>query len=182
MVLQSCIFVLHQTRVQKAFWCARGVSRMVSTFTFTDPPMISPFQNRHIIASSHLTVKCATIPGNPSQTSFRWTRNINNWSQDGETLILPSVTKADAADYTCTALNVMTPTGGYDVDGTDKETFTVNILCKFTWTILNRIQCCFFNVACYANYRILTRPEVHQLFLQPIRYCDNFTVRTRNCN
>ena len=97
--------------------------------------MISPLQNKAVIASSPLTVQCTTTPGNPALTSYGWTRSTDNWSQDSQTLSLPNVIKGDTAVYTCSAWNVMTPTGGPPVDGpvdgTDTETFTLDVLCEY---------------------------------------------------
>ena len=104
----------------------------------TDSPVIRSLQNKDVKAPSPLNVDCTTTPGNPAQTSYRWTRSTDSWSQTGQTLSLPSVTKGDAAVYTCTAWNVMTPTGGPPVDGTDTKIFTVNVLCEYlaSWIAL----------------------------------------------
>ena len=109
------------------------VSNSISIFTKTDPPVITPLQNRAVIASSYLTVNCTTTPGNPAQTSYRQTRSTDNWSQDGKTLNLLNVTKGDAVEYTCTAWNVMTPTEGSAEDGTDVDNFTAYILCMYMY-------------------------------------------------
>ena len=87
--------------------------------------------DENIVELTSFSRACPVTPGNPPQTTYRWTRSTGGgWSRTTHTLTIPQLQREDAAVYTCTAQNTMNPTGLPQEIGQDLKTFTLKILCK----------------------------------------------------
>lgn len=96
-------------------------------FLLTDPPTLSTLSQQDIIEGSDLSVTCTDTPGNPSSTTFSWTKVDNTgFKQDGPTLQLHNIQRTSSGPYRCTAENNYSN----GVKGTDSQSMVVNVLCR----------------------------------------------------
>ncbi|WAR06012.1 HMCN1-like protein [Mya arenaria] len=80
-----------------------------------------------IFKGRDLNFKCPFVSGNPSQTSFVWTRSIDERQWNSQIVSISSVQKSDDGIYTCTATNKMTPTGSPAMTGNHSGTLHLNV-------------------------------------------------------
>lgn len=93
----------------------------------TDPPIVNKLYQHDIIEGSDLSVTCTVTPGNPSSTTFYWTKvDDPGFRQNGSTLQLPNVPRNSSGVYMCSAENIYTNGG----NGIQNQTMVVNVLCE----------------------------------------------------
>lgn len=77
----------------------------------SDQPVISEFQDHTIAAGTTLTIT-PTIDANPLPLYIWWTReNNNSFIYNGETLIIINIKTTASDNYTCHAMNTLSPSG-----------------------------------------------------------------------
>lgn len=81
---------------------------------------------RDIIEGRDLSVTCQAIPGNPSASTFYWTK-VNNpgFRQNGPTLQLPNIQRTSTGTYICTAENNYSN----GEKGTNNQTMVIKVFC-----------------------------------------------------
>lgn len=96
-------------------------------FLLTVPPTLSTLSQQDIIEGNDLSVTCTVTPGNPSSTTFYWTKVDNQgFKQDGPTLQLPNIQRTSSGTYRCTAENNYSN----KEKGTHSQPMVVNVLCR----------------------------------------------------
>ena len=85
----------------------------------------------NIIIGTIVSIPCTITPGNPNNTIYRWTRTIDGWSQTTMAMTLNDIGVGDTGRYTCTAENIMDPTGKSLISGVDSQQFTLTAIGKF---------------------------------------------------
>ena len=101
-----------------------------SGFSFLDPPSIKSMTTHDVLEGDLLSLDCPATEGNPTDTMYGWKRSSDNEQWLTRTLTL-RVHRTDDAVYTCTASNVMTPTGFEPVLGYANGTVHLNVQCKY---------------------------------------------------
>lgn len=94
---------------------------------YTDPPTIRTQSQQDIKEGSQLIVNCTATPGNPSSTTFYWTKVDNpGFRQNGSTLQFYNIQRNSSGTYRCTAEN------NYNngMKGTHSQAMEVNVLCE----------------------------------------------------
>ncbi|XP_071095620.1 protein turtle homolog B-like [Haliotis cracherodii] len=81
-----------------------------------------------VIESSRLRIDCSTYttPGNPPTTRYTWTYGGSTFST-GAVLDRSSISRSQGGNYTCTASNTLTPSGGSQQQGTATAQVNVNV-------------------------------------------------------
>ena len=95
----------------------------------TDPPSVLALTQREIVEGRDLSVTCQATPGNPSSTTFFWTKEDNSgFRQNGAKLHIPNIQRSGTGTYRCTVENNYSngETGTHDQD------MDVSVLCKNT--------------------------------------------------
>lgn len=83
---------------------------------------------QNVIEGRLLSVTCTAQPGNPSTTTFYWSKVDNpGFKQDGATLNLPNIQKNSSGTYICTAENNYS---NREEKGTHNQTMIVNVYCE----------------------------------------------------
>ena len=96
----------------------------------SDSPNVSYLVDITIEEGNMLNVTCAVTEKNRyNNTLFRWLNTFGNLSST-PTLELHAVTRNHAGEYTCVVQNTLTPTFGKAANGSDSETFYLDVLCK----------------------------------------------------
>ncbi|WAR05145.1 CNTN5-like protein [Mya arenaria] len=90
------------------------------------------FSTYDILEGIAVNYSCSFIPGNPSQTSFVWTRSIDSMQWNSQFFSISFVQKSDDGMYTCTATNQLTPTGSPGQTGNHSGTMHLNVQCIIT--------------------------------------------------
>lgn len=93
----------------------------------TGPPTVHMLSQQDILEGKDLSVTCKVTPGNPSSTTFYWTKVDNpGFRHNGSTLHLPNIQRTSFGTYRCTAEN------NYNngEKGTDSQSMIVNVLCR----------------------------------------------------
>ncbi|KAL4221133.1 carbohydrate binding [Mactra antiquata] len=92
-------------------------------------PVVTPINNVSILQGKELNISCPYTAGIPSKTSINWTRNNDDELWDGEQLLLSSIKKGDAGNYSCDASNVMRPSGdNISYVGKSSQSFYLDVL------------------------------------------------------
>lgn len=93
----------------------------------TDPPSVLALTQREIVEGRDLSVTCQATPGNPSSTTFFWTKD-SEYKQKGARLYIPNIQRSGSGTYRCTVENNYSngETGTHDQD------MDVSVLCKNT--------------------------------------------------
>ncbi|XP_052691725.1 hemicentin-1-like [Crassostrea angulata] len=89
------------------------------------PPTVHTLSQQDIIEGSQLSITCQATPGDPSFSTFYWTKADNpGFRQNGSTLQLPNIQRNSSGIYRCTAEN------NYHngEKGSDSRTMVVNVL------------------------------------------------------
>ncbi|XP_065933039.1 uncharacterized protein [Magallana gigas] len=89
------------------------------------PPTVHMLSQEDILEGRDLSVTCKATPGNPSSTTFYWTKVDNpGFRKNGSTLHLPNIQRISSGTYRCTAEN------NYNKEekGTDSQSMDVNVL------------------------------------------------------
>lgn len=111
---------------------------------YTDPPTIRTQSQQDIKEGSQLIVNCTATPGNPSSTTFYWTKVDNpGFRQNGSTLQFYNIQRNSSGTYRCTAEN------NYNngVKGTHSQAMEVDVLCEIFFYLI-RLYSHFF-ACCY---------------------------------
>eukprot|EP00105_Crassostrea_gigas_P023187 XP_011442936.1 PREDICTED: contactin-5 isoform X2 [Crassostrea gigas] len=78
-----------------------------------------------ILEGRNLSVTCKATPGNPSLTTFYWTKvDIQGFRQNGATLHIPNIQRNSSGTYRCTAENSYSN----GEKGTHNQSMVVNVL------------------------------------------------------
>ncbi|XP_052806385.1 hemicentin-1-like [Mya arenaria] len=93
-------------------------------------PKVQLPQTYDILEGIAVNYSCSFIPGNPSQTSFVWTRSIDSMQWNSQFFSISFVQKSDDGMYTCTATNQLTPTGSPGQTGNHSGTMHLNVQYK----------------------------------------------------
>lgn len=90
-------------------------------------------RQQNIIEGRDLSITCQATSGNPSATTFYWTKVDNpGIRQNGSTLHLPNIQRTSSGTYRCTAENNYSSREM----GTDSQAMVVNVQCETFKTIL----------------------------------------------
>uniref|UniRef100_K1S6Y6 Hemicentin-1 n=1 Tax=Magallana gigas TaxID=29159 RepID=K1S6Y6_MAGGI len=74
------------------------------------PPKVHMLSQQDILEGRNLSVTCKATPGNPSLTTFYWTKvDIQGFRQNGATLHIPNIQRNSSGTYRCTAENSYNP-------------------------------------------------------------------------
>lgn len=93
----------------------------------TDPPSVIALTNQDIIEKSELSINCTAMAGNPSFTTFYWTKIDNpGFRQNSSTLQIRNINRTSSGTYKCTAENNYSN----KAKGTHSQLMNVNVLCK----------------------------------------------------
>ncbi|XP_078332848.1 contactin-6-like [Crassostrea virginica] len=91
------------------------------------PPSVMPLTQQEIVEGSDLSVTCRATPGNPSSTTFFWTKVDNSgFRQNGARLQIPNIPRDWFGVYRCTAENTYNIGG----KGMNSQEMVVNVLCR----------------------------------------------------
>ncbi|XP_052806549.1 hemicentin-2-like [Mya arenaria] len=74
------------------------------------PPVVLPLGNKTVMEGETVTIDCSFTHGNPKETAFSWSLNKTEVTSHMQ-LQLERVTREQTGLYTCTASNVMRPSG-----------------------------------------------------------------------
>lgn len=95
----------------------------------TDPPFVNTLSQIDIIEGENLSVTCTATPGNPSSTTFYWTKVDNvSFRQDGSALQLHNIDRSSSGIYRCIAETIYSN----GERGTDSQSMVVNVLCMWS--------------------------------------------------
>ncbi|XP_052804448.1 hemicentin-1-like isoform X3 [Mya arenaria] len=97
-------------------------------------PKVQLPQTYTVLEGRVVNYSCSIIPGNPSQTSFVWTRSIDSRKWNSQIFSISSVQKEDDGMYACTATNRLTPTGFPPHIGNHSGTMHLNVQYKSSVT------------------------------------------------
>ncbi|XP_052803396.1 hemicentin-1-like isoform X2 [Mya arenaria] len=97
-------------------------------------PKVQLPQTYTVLEGRVVNYSCSIIPGNPSQTSFMWTRSIDSRKWNSQIFSISSVQKQDDGMYACTATNRLTPTGFPAHPGNHSGTMHLNVQYKSSVT------------------------------------------------
>ncbi|WAR05046.1 CONT-like protein, partial [Mya arenaria] len=90
-------------------------------------PKVQLPQTDDVLEGSVVNYSCSIISGNPSQTFFIWTRSFDSRQWNSQIFSITSVQKSDDGMYTCTASNLMTPTGSTGQTGNHSGSMHLNV-------------------------------------------------------
>lgn len=98
----------------------------ISIVLITGPPKVHMLSQQDILEGRNLSVTCKATPGNPSLTTFYWTKvDIQGFRQNGATLHIPNIQRNSSGTYRCTAENNYSN----GEKGTHNQSMVVNVLC-----------------------------------------------------
>ncbi|XP_052691152.1 kin of IRRE-like protein 1 [Crassostrea angulata] len=102
----------------------KGIHRRTMVINVQYPPVVNVLSNQNIIEGGDLTVNCTATPGNPTATTFYWTK-VNNpeFRQNGSTLQLYNTQRTSSGTYRCTAENIFMN----GERGTDSQSFVASV-------------------------------------------------------
>uniref|UniRef100_A0A8W8P1S0 Uncharacterized protein n=1 Tax=Magallana gigas TaxID=29159 RepID=A0A8W8P1S0_MAGGI len=84
----------------------RGTDSQAMVINVLYPPTITTLPRQDIIEGRDLSIICHATPGNPSSSTFYWTKVDNlRFRQNGPTLQLPNIQRTSSGTYRCTAEN-----------------------------------------------------------------------------
>ncbi|XP_052805971.1 hemicentin-1-like isoform X1 [Mya arenaria] len=104
-----------------------GTSNTMFSVDVQFGPKVQLREIHAILRDIDLNFQCPFVSGNPSETSFVWTRSVDSRQWNSQIVSISSVKKSDAGMYTCTATNQMTPTGAPGITGSHSGTFYLNV-------------------------------------------------------
>nr|XP_034303739.1 titin-like isoform X4 [Crassostrea gigas] len=106
-----------------------------TTLNVEYPPTIYTLPKQDIIEGRNLLVNCTATPGNPSATTFYWTKVENqDFRQNGAILQLYNTQRTSSGTYICTAENIYSNGG----KGSDSQSMVVNVLYPPTLSTLSQ--------------------------------------------
>uniref|UniRef100_A0A8W8LC32 Ig-like domain-containing protein n=1 Tax=Magallana gigas TaxID=29159 RepID=A0A8W8LC32_MAGGI len=89
------------------------------------PPTVHMLSQQDILEERNLSITCKATPGNPSSTTFYWTKVDNpGFRHNGSTLHLPNIQRTSSGTYICRAENNY----NNEEKGTDSQSMDVNVL------------------------------------------------------
>ncbi|XP_052691739.1 basement membrane-specific heparan sulfate proteoglycan core protein-like isoform X3 [Crassostrea angulata] len=117
---------------QGSLWRCEYVFHSVNGYRSSDviikiasPPTVHMLSQQDILEGRNLSVTCTATPGNPSSTTFYWTKVDNpGFRHNGSTLHLPNIQRTSSGTYRCTAENNY----NNEEKGTDSQPMDVNVL------------------------------------------------------
>lgn len=93
----------------------------------TDPPVVNALSNQNILEGGDLSVNCIATPGNPSSTTFYWTKLEDpGFRQNGSILQLYNIQRTSSDTYKCTAENIFKN----GEKGTHSQSLVASVQCK----------------------------------------------------
>lgn len=115
---------------------------------FIDPPTVDTLSQRDVIEERNISITCTATPGNPSFTTFWWTKVDNpGFIENGATIQLSNIQRNNSGTYRCTAENIYSN----GKKGTDSQLTVVNVQCIFLhvfFTNLKRFFLMIFRFIC----------------------------------
>lgn len=109
--------------------------------------MVNTLSQQDIIEGRDISVTCTATPGNPSSTTFYWTKVDNSgFRQNGATLQLPDIQRTSSGTYRCTAENNYSN----GEKGTDSQSMFINVLCKISRKCVHSNDMLIFIMCMYA--------------------------------
>ena len=101
------------------------------------PPIVSIPSTKDVIEGFNLSVKCQASPGNPSTTTFFWTKlNDLEFLNNGPMLQLSNIQKTSAGTYRCTGEN----TYFNGKKGRHSQDMAVDVLCNVLWLHMKSVS------------------------------------------
>ncbi|XP_052804951.1 hemicentin-1-like isoform X2 [Mya arenaria] len=104
------------------------------------PPKITTLNTSvEVLEGVNYSLNCEAEPGNPKNTSYYWTSTTQP-DISGQNLIIKNISRADEGIFTCSAHNIMKPTGCTAMDGSDVKNVTIDVQYKasiITFTAMN---------------------------------------------
>lgn len=89
--------------------------------------MVNTLSRQDIIEGRDFSVTCQAILGNPSSTTFYWTKVDNpGFRQIGSTLQLYNIQRTSYGTYRCTAENIYSN----GEKGSGSQSLAINVICK----------------------------------------------------
>lgn len=112
-------------------WCTtwQVLSNIIFNIcSLSDPPTVNSLSQQNIIEGRELSVVCYANDGNPSSTTFFWTKEDNpGFTQNQNTLRISSINRTSSGTYICTAQNIYNDRE----TGSNNQSMVVNVLCEF---------------------------------------------------
>lgn len=124
----------------------KGLDSRTMVVNVLYPPTIRTLSQQDIKEGSQLIVNCTVTPGNPSSTTFYWTKVDNSgFRQNGSTLQFYNIQRNSSGTYRCTAEN------NYNngVKGTHSQALEVNVLCEIfflSYSFILTFFACYYNI------------------------------------
>lgn len=143
--------------------------------SITGPPTVHTLSQQDIIEGSQLSITCQATPGDPSFSTFYWTKADNpGFRQNRSTLQLPNIQRNSSGIYRCTAEN------NYHngEKGSDSRTMVVNVLCRSLIMVFHTQSCKYF---VYVFSISLTRFLSNNMFSVSgwfLFFCDQLSIIT----
>ncbi|XP_052806013.1 hemicentin-1-like isoform X2 [Mya arenaria] len=106
------------------------------------PPKIRDLTKRvEVLEGVTLRLICDAEPGNPNDTFFAWeSKRKPERNTFDQNLKIPNISRTEEGEFTCYANNIMHPTGGQELKGSDIESVYVDVQYKafiITFTALH---------------------------------------------
>ena len=95
----------------------------------SDPPIVHRLTDKQKEEGHSLNVSCNITKGNPEHTTFRWSHD-QTYISSTAVIEIQNVTRNQTGSYTCFASNTLQPTFGKEENGSDSNTFYLDVLCK----------------------------------------------------
>ncbi|XP_052807181.1 hemicentin-1-like isoform X2 [Mya arenaria] len=94
-------------------------------------PRLHQLLSLSALEGESLTLKCEYEPGNPTETTVVIDRLYDRITWTGRTHFIPSLKRSDAGMYSCTARNIMKPSGQQnEIVGEETGIFQINVWYK----------------------------------------------------
>lgn len=120
---------------------------------------MTALSQQNFIEGRDLSVTCQATPGNPSSTTFYWTKADNpGFKENGPTLRLYNIQRNSSGTYRCTAEN------NYNngEKGTDSQAMIVNVQCEISILLLYSCNIELSQFVCI--YNVLDKRSVFIMF------------------
>ncbi|WAR06618.1 HMCN1-like protein [Mya arenaria] len=92
------------------------------------PPMVNPLTNVVVLERGNVSVVCQVTDGVPNKTEFKWEKmsDMTPISME-QTLSIDNIDRKQGGNYTCTASNLMRPTGCNATVGNSSNTVNIDV-------------------------------------------------------
>ncbi|KAL4229489.1 Immunoglobulin C1-set domain [Mactra antiquata] len=99
------------------------------------PPTVQNMATISKLEGSPLAFSCTYTVGFPTDTTVKWTRDVDGRTWNQQLLSISNITKEDTGHYQCNVSNTMQPTGdSQSFTGSDVKAFYLNVLYKASIT------------------------------------------------